>query len=654
MRTIICLLVGIFVALSTLVAAQAADDAEVMAFLDKNADYVAIHRPQSKEAGIKQIQEAFKWLFNQELKRSRMSSQAVLDFYNTADFYLSENLEAAGVSSRVDGSLLRVKAVTVRESADRAVDKILYSREARPFELLSWAPADTLIFATVDVNPVALLESIENVSKEWKSEEYPQGWNMIMSQAERLLGMPLDEFAPKFCNRITFMGGVRDVKANRMKEKIWYAFALEFNNAEERHALLTTFKKIIGIPENHNLVSMGNNIKFVPGSGDEFAFLEEGPYFLWASSVETAQKIDMARLEPVSSLAQSEGFKEMASELPLKGHGCFYLSKTANQILDSELFDDVEEEVKEEALPYPLEDFILTSMLDSFSGIAAVWERKGKQLQYSANQTIPPLRADRSPLIASAAAGADPDVVSIFGTVMCTIGGVETIEHMGRHGNRGRQGMHGAASKRNPDMPFEEWITNEMGEKRALENLARSDADLRTLATATETFYVDHNRYPSHGLLDQGINNHLDVLHPAYALPTFIKKESDGRGNAKVHTEINTPIRYITDIPFDQSWGEERVYPLYYSPDGKSWIMICAGPDKDYDIDPEKDYKPDDPAAMAELEKKRYNPANGLDSSGDIFRTSQRRFNTPPVHGGHGQPVPVPHQMNPNNTHDPF
>jgi hypothetical protein len=57
----------------------------------------------------------------------------------------------------------------------------------------------------------------------------------------------------------------------------------------------------------------------------------------------------------------------------------------------------------------------------------------------------------------------------------------------------------------------------------------------------------------------------------------------------------------------------------YYC-DGGGWILISAGPDGDYDIDPQKLYNSSVPQPSTELLSRSYDPTNGTVSDGDIFR----------------------------------
>jgi hypothetical protein len=65
--------------------------------------------------------------------------------------------------------------------------------------------------------------------------------------------------------------------------------------------------------------------------------------------------------------------------------------------------------------------------------------------------------------------------------------------------------------------------------------------------------------------------------------------------------------------------------PYLYYPKGDGYIIISCGPDRDYDIDPEKYYDPNiaQPSLALLTEAGTYDPTNGHISDGDIFRVKQ-------------------------------
>ena len=97
---------------------------------------------------------------------------------------------------------------------------------------------------------------------------------------------------------------------------------------------------------------------------------------------------------------------------------------------------------------------------------------------------------------------------------------------------------------------------------------SRIRADLRTMATALEAYFVDFNKYPV----------------------TF--------------NSLTTPIAYITRIPVDHFSKEGN--KILYQPKQNDWIVWSVGPDQ-----------VDNNGTIV------YDPTNGILSAGDITRSKQ-------------------------------
>lgn len=153
--------------------------------------------------------------------------------------------------------------------------------------------------------------------------------------------------------------------------------------------------------------------------------------------------------------------------------------------------------------------------------------------------------------------------------------------------------------------------------------VSRADADMRTLATALESYYVDNNRYP---------------------VP--YKNRAQGRANNtsgfNVSNELTTPIAYITTVqgitdPFSlkqRGNGDEQFRRFGYivnqelerdgsfqggwvalNPENKErvgkWRLDSFGPD-------ERSSEPGTPSNWPN--EPSYDPTNGTISRGDLYR----------------------------------
>jgi hypothetical protein len=180
-----------------------------------------------------------------------------------------------------------------------------------------------------------------------------------------------------------------------------------------------------------------------------------------------------------------------------------------------------------------------------------------------------------------------------------------------------------------------------------LQKLERVRTDMRMMAVAIESYYVDNNVYPAFGMGPQSVNSILGkgtaaAQMPGFRLPT-----------GKLMT-LTTPIAYITTYPPDPFTTSGKATYAYWSatpgkPDpagavipaakvqpGASiafgWILVSPGPDGDYDLLGEwSAYDPRVPQPSPRLltgnNKKgsafTYDPTNGLTSNGDIWRVKQ-------------------------------
>lgn len=148
--------------------------------------------------------------------------------------------------------------------------------------------------------------------------------------------------------------------------------------------------------------------------------------------------------------------------------------------------------------------------------------------------------------------------------------------------------------------------------------VSRTKSDMRTIATAMESYAVDNNKYPPN--FDSGLYPHLPLT-----------------SEAATYAALTTPIAYTTSAPSDVfrpadaeitrgfyfdyvAWDSVQVLPKYtnslrahYVRTGTKWSVSSIGPDKRNDmvglyLDDWKDYT--------------YDPTNGTVSVGDIWRSN--------------------------------
>ena len=154
------------------------------------------------------------------------------------------------------------------------------------------------------------------------------------------------------------------------------------------------------------------------------------------------------------------------------------------------------------------------------------------------------------------------------------------------------------------------------------DKVARTRADLRSLATGLESYFIDNNAYPAMTNDPQlTANADLASQNPGanWSPPAFRRKEN----SRDLLRTLTTPVSYIVrDFvdPFATPSGRRF---SYYQPQGlPGWLIWSPGPDGDYDLEG-WEYDPTRAVPSPEMINKTYDPSNGLRSDGDVYRVKQ-------------------------------
>jgi ribosomal protein L40E len=166
--------------------------------------------------------------------------------------------------------------------------------------------------------------------------------------------------------------------------------------------------------------------------------------------------------------------------------------------------------------------------------------------------------------------------------------------------------------------PFNPWIEPSIGSPRA-----HAATDMRSLSLSIDAYMVDVLQYPACAKGDDGINAMLSKDDPSRDIFTFRVRRAD-RPDGQIMT-LSTPTSYITSYPpVPQAYAKDRRACYgYYNDRDKGYILFCPGPDRDYDIDPLKDYDALTSNPLPRLLLKTYDPTNGEKSDGDLWRIKQ-------------------------------
>ena len=152
--------------------------------------------------------------------------------------------------------------------------------------------------------------------------------------------------------------------------------------------------------------------------------------------------------------------------------------------------------------------------------------------------------------------------------------------------------------------------------------VSRAQADLRTVATALESYAIDYNNYPT--MLEPGFNHFLPQLNDLkwWYVPNALSTPVAYLSNADMRGPFGGNLERKDDFP-DELWrryGYENIVELRresdtrpvlqnrYARDGVlawsgAWRLNCVGPDQLWNP------------------SQTYDPTNGTISPGDIIRT---------------------------------
>ena len=156
-------------------------------------------------------------------------------------------------------------------------------------------------------------------------------------------------------------------------------------------------------------------------------------------------------------------------------------------------------------------------------------------------------------------------------------------------------------------------MTNPDGASRR-SRTSRVKVDMRSLATAIETYYIDNNAYPV-----AVVNNSVRKRAPGEPpVPSFTRGPSP--------RALTTPVTYLTCYFEDPFAHRGQTFGYWVPPDDKNsthgWILFSPGPDGKFNLDWTK-YDPRVPQPSPEILAASFDPTNGALSRGDIIWVKQ-------------------------------
>jgi prepilin-type N-terminal cleavage/methylation domain-containing protein len=151
--------------------------------------------------------------------------------------------------------------------------------------------------------------------------------------------------------------------------------------------------------------------------------------------------------------------------------------------------------------------------------------------------------------------------------------------------------------------------------------VSRTEADMRSLATAIEAYRVDNNNYPLPTFANS-TNGDTDS--------TFeIDNAQQGVVSMWGNKNITTPIAYITTLPHDGFSPDASHWFGYCTINESQWILTSLGPNLTRPEERWKGWQGGDIEEVRALEEwdyplylHVYDPTNGTVSAGDIYRSN--------------------------------
>jgi type II secretory pathway pseudopilin PulG len=141
---------------------------------------------------------------------------------------------------------------------------------------------------------------------------------------------------------------------------------------------------------------------------------------------------------------------------------------------------------------------------------------------------------------------------------------------------------------------------------------SHAKSGMRDLATAIEAYRIEHGVYPPW----------VPATDPV-AINAGVEMVGDLPSFRSIGGSLTTPTAFIDAYPRDW-FTRNRASYVYYSDQG-GWILVSPCWDRDYDIDPRRDYDSQISQPTETLLQRAYDPTNGTRSGGDIFRISGHR-----------------------------
>ena len=481
-------------------------------------------------------------------------------------------IDDIGISVINVGEYNRIKAYIRIPGDKKGIFKII-GETPHSFDTLDYAPPDAVVFCSADLYCEEALSIIRRTLQNTGGETAVSKFNSGLAKMNADLKINVENVIKSLDNRFTIIMSLDSVNLLSFPQiqnttitmpSPKFAILVRVKDATLYTAFETILKeKGVTLTDETKENIKKTSIKLEPNKVYRWSplFAFDGKNFIFASHSEYFDLI-LNTKKSGSNLSKQEEFKKLTKDLPTSGNSFIFVSaKFTEEVnnLTQKFVDIGNRERGELAAPF----MMLSKMLENAGGMAAVRVPEPGGLWAVSNT---PMSAIQVAIIASAA----PSV-----PLLTAIAVPNFIE----------------------------------AQQRSKVSLTK--ADMRSLATALESYYVDCNDYPAWTTGADSANK--------WELPSF----QVSTPQKKIMT-LTTPIAYITSFLQDPFSKEGKTFSYYSVKNG--WILWSLGPDQKVDLSLElikKLYRADISQPSLDLLQYYYDPTNGSASGGDIVRIKQ-------------------------------
>ncbi|MCX7047516.1 MAG: DUF3352 domain-containing protein [Candidatus Sumerlaeota bacterium] len=495
-------------------------------------------------------------------------------------------IQDIGMSVAPDGDLNRLKAyISIPERKQKGMMALL-GGDPHSFPLLDRMPDDTLIFMCADFDAAAAWNLARQIAQDIGGLEATSQLDQGVNEMKQSTGIDLPSLIPSLTGEFAFAASLDsssklklpDMNPPVLIDSPRLALMIRVKNDSLYQALKQAITKSKPVSEamESKLRMIAIPTPPIPDWPITPALGYDGDYVYLSTHQDYLKRIAVGA---GASLRSSEEFKHLSAGLPAEGNSILYISPRLGKAV-AEIGQAVIKSLPQNSPEDRwAQQIIADALKEPPSGSLSVRVNKSDGIQF----------------VSRSKSGAGGIVLAAMGAPVAVMAAIAVPNFL---------------------------------EAQLRAKVSRSQADMRSLATALEAYFIDNGAYcPSSADSSFNLYGGAALRHPELARqPTFVRPPQNP--SIKMMS-LTTPVAYITRFPDDPYAPEKDITYSYYSCGSgmkSGWILWTPGPDKKYDLTAENitqlyDSKILQPSDI--LLKHAYDPTNGTMSGGDLFRVKQ-------------------------------